>query len=102
MTKSNHTPLLELHEGEDYIEIYNDDNNDPDVRYTHLVCKFPSKQQRRIAALIVHRVNNWDKLVEALEELLSVSKTFHRPSDELGWQYVIKAEAALAVAKESK
>ncbi len=54
------------------------------------------------AALIVHRVNNWDKLVEALEEIAKQKPMVTHIDGEVygnSWEIAI-AKGALKLAKE--
>jgi hypothetical protein len=62
------------------------------------------ENQTANAALIVHRVNNWDKLVEALEELfLTTQNEMVSRNLPLEWHKdtaMGRAQAALKLAKE--
>lgn len=103
MTKSNHTPTpwhtkKSRSKGDNLISI------DSENRHItlHMI---ESDEDIANAALIVHRVNNWDKLVEALEYWLPREIPLPHGVDTISQTHNAKwhqAKVALALAKEGK
>lgn len=124
MTKSNHTPLpwIASKMGSKNIYIMADR---PKANAAYVLAAVPldmnyKHQAETNAALIVHRVNNWDKLVEALEladkVMIAVGSlaSYDAHVKNGGFEHNTKSainlavqcqsqiEAALALAKEGK
>lgn len=99
MTKSNHTPW-------EYKRLEKAANGE----WRYIINKsdglaLPGKFTEEEAALIVHRVNNWDKLVEALEFYADVSDykaPFTGGMGKLWEDCGHVAKQALVLAKEEK
>lgn len=109
MTKSNHTPTpwMIAESGDNKLSIFEKDVDDHacGLRIATADAYMKPELNRANAALIVHRVNNWDKLVEALEAYdEALIKNGNKTGiDGIKYTKFLKLkEEALALAKEGK